>query len=108
MEINSYTWRFCSFLPENANGNEKEQFHLEKLDVYYSSDFCVLVSLITFSFLSSQQSFHVPVFLEPAVFLFLVTYYFYFDWDETIYRTNLGLGLIVQISFKKQGWKENK
>ena len=62
---------------------------------------CLL--LLVFNVFPYNDLFLLPVFLEPAVFfLFLVTYYFCFDWDETIYRTYLGLGLIVQISFKKQ------
>lgn len=86
-----------------ANDNGKE-FYLEKLDVYM-----VLISvflcwlLLVFYFLPYNDLFLLPVFLEPAVFfLSLVTYYFYFDWDETIYRTDLGLGLIVQVSLKSR------
>lgn len=83
-------------LPENANTNEKEPSYLGKLDVYIapvSVFLCWLLLVLNFFLL----------FLEPTIFLFLIIYYFYFDWDETIYRANLGLGLIVQVSFKTQG-----
>lgn len=86
-------------LPENANGNEKEQFYLGKLDVY-SALRSVSLCWLLLVFNSFPRSDLFLPFLEPAVFfLFLIIYYFCCDWDETIYRINLGLRLIVQVSF---------